>query len=245
MKKFEEVFDINDYEIETDEGYVDINKLMVTEKYDVYKVVIGNKEIKCADKHIFIDENNKEVYAIDSLGHKIKTDEGIQEVTSVVSLGYSENMYDLELKEHHKYYTNGILSHNTTVVGGYLLHMAVFNEKYHIACLANKLDQAQEILSRIQESYEGLPWFLQMGVKTWNKRSMELGNKTKVFVAATSKNAVRGKSLNCLGGGTIITVENKNTRQVKNVNFTDLEREYNADLFGVNQEPESRNIIRI
>lgn len=231
MKKFTEVIDINDYEIETDIGFIDIEKLMETIEYDVYEITFETKKLKCADKHILISENDDEVYAIDSLGVKIKTDTGIEEVTKVEYLGYKETMYDLQLKSHHKYYTNGVLSHNTTVVGGFLLHMALFNERYNIACLANKLDQAQEILQRIQESYEGLPWFLQQGVKTWNKRSIHLGNGTKVFVAATSKNAVRGKSLNCLGEETIITVENKNTRNVKNISFGELEREYATDIF--------------
>ncbi len=232
MKKFINTYDIDDYQVYTDQGYIDIETLMETVEYELYQVTLETKIIKCADKHILINELDEEVYAIDSIDHKIKTDNGLEKVLEVRSLGYKEKMYDLQLSEHHKYYTNGILSHNTTVVGGYLLHMAIFNKKYNIACLANKLEQAQEILTRIQESYEGLPWFLQMGVKTWNKRSMELGNGTKVFVAATSKNAVRGKSLNCLGGDTLITVENKKTHAVKNVSFSDLEKEYANELFG-------------
>ena len=231
MKKFTEVIDIDDYEVLTDDGFVDIERLMTTIEYDVYEISFETKKLKCADEHILITEDDRQVYAINSLGLKIKTDNGIEEVTKVEFLDYKETMYDLKLKTHNKYYTNGVLSHNTTVVGGFLLHMALFNDKYNIACLANKLEQAQEILQRIQESYEGLPWFLQQGVKTWNKRSIQLGNGTKVFVAATSKNAVRGKSLNCLGEDTIITVENKNTRAVKNVSFGELEREYATNIF--------------
>lgn len=89
-----------------------------------------------------------------------------------------------------------IPTHNTTTVAGYLLHAAIFNKNFNIAILANKGDQAQEILERMQGMFEELPWFLQPGVKVWNKRSITLGNGTRVFTAATSGSAIRGKSMN-------------------------------------------------
>lgn len=225
MKKFLDVIDIDDYEIETDKGWIDIEKVMLTEEYKVYAVMTKTKTIKCADKHIFIDENDNEVYAIDSVGVNVKTDTGIERIESVVDLGYSESMYDIQMKEHHKFYTNGILSHNTTVVAGYLLHLAIFNKTFTIACLANKRDQAQEILGRIQLMYESLPWYLQMGVKGWNKGDIWLDNGTKIFIAATSSSAVRGRSLNCLGPQTPITLQHKNTLGIKTVQMHELERE--------------------
>lgn len=87
-------------------------------------------------------------------------------------------------------------THNTTVVAGYLLHAAIFNKSYNIAILANKGSQAQEIMERLQAMYEELPWFLQPGVKVWNKKSITLGNGTRVFTASTSSSSIRGRSLN-------------------------------------------------
>lgn len=225
MKKFIDVIDIDDYEIETDIGFIPVEKVMLTEEYNVYAVITKTKTIKCADKHILIDENDNEIFAIDSLGVKIKTDDGIETVEGVIDLGYSESMYDIQMESHHKFYTNGILSHNTTVVAGYLLHLAIFNKTFTIACLANKRDQAQEILGRIQLMYESLPWFLQMGVKGWNKGDIWLDNGTKIFIAATSSSAVRGRSLNCLGPQTPITLQHKNTLGIKTVQMHQLERE--------------------
>lgn len=229
MKKFIEVIDVEDYEIETEEGWKDIEKSMLTEEYQVYAVMTKNRSMKCADKHIFIDEHDNEVFAIDSHGVNIKTKDGFEKVEQIIDLGYKESMYDIQMKDHHKFYTNGFLSHNTTVVGGYLLHLAVFNKSFTIACLANKRDQAQEILGRIQLMYERLPWFLQMGVKGWNKGDVWLGNGTKIFIAATSGSAVRGRSLNCLGPQTPITVQHKNTLGIKTVQMHELERELRAN----------------
>ena len=228
MKKFIDVIDIEDYEIETDIGFVDIKKIMKTEKYKVYSIITKTKTIKCADKHILIDEFDNEIFAIDSLNKNIKTTDGIEKVEDIIDMGYEEEMFDLELSHHHKYYTNGLLSHNTTVVAGYLLHLAVFNKDYTIACLANKRDQAQEILGRIQLMYERLPWFLQMGVKGWNKGDIWLDSGTKVFIAATSGSAVRGRSLNCFVPDTQITVQRKDTLDIKTVQMHELEKELHA-----------------
>lgn len=237
MKKFIDVVDVDDYEIETDIGWIDIDKVMLTEEYDVYAVITKNRAIKCADKHILIDENDNEVFAIDSKGTMIKTKDGLERVECILDLGYKESMYDLQLAEHHKFYSNGILSHNTTVVAGYLLHLAVFNKSYTIACLANKRDQAQEILGRIQLMYERLPWFLQMGVKVWNKGNIELETGTKIFIAATSGSAVRGRSLNCFGPKTPVTLQNKNTLGIKTVQMNELEKELHDYHIETNTRP--------
>jgi ATP-dependent Clp protease ATP-binding subunit ClpC len=55
-----------------------------------------------------------------NVGDYIITDNKQDEVISVTNLGYNEVMYDLELVEgsNRRYYTNGILSHNTQLVKG-------------------------------------------------------------------------------------------------------------------------------
>ena len=62
--------------------------------------------------------DHEEVYAEDiDVGDEIITENGISIVTHVENTGIMENMYDLELSENsdHRYYTNGILSHNTLI----------------------------------------------------------------------------------------------------------------------------------
>ena len=233
MKKFVEVYDVDEYEIFTPEGWINIEKTMLTEPYDVYEVKFDIPELnlKCADNHILMSTDNEEIFAINAIGSEIKTIFGPSKVISVERVADAENMYDLQLPYYHQYYTNGVVSHNTTVVGGYLLHLALFNQDYTIACLANKRDQAAEILGRIKLMYERLPWFLQLGVSTWNKSYIVLGNNTRIFISATGGSAVRGKSLNCFGGQTGITVQHKITKKMKHISFEQLEEEYNADLF--------------
>ncbi len=86
---------------------------------------------------------------------------------------------------------------STTVVS-YLLHYAVFNASVNIGILANKAQTARELLGRLQTAYENLPKWMQQGIISWNKGSMELENGSKILAASTSASAVRGMSFNIL-----------------------------------------------
>lgn len=91
-----------------------------------------------------------------------------------------------------------IPTHNSTTVVSYLLHYALFNDNIRIAILANKAETARELLGRLQLSYENLPKWLQQGVGSWNKGSLELENGSKIVAASTSSSAVRGNSFNII-----------------------------------------------
>ena len=86
----------------------------------------------------------------------------------------------------------------TTTTVGYMLWAAIFNEEYTIGILANKGQLARDILGRIQKAYEYLPQWLQQGIMTWNKGSLELENGSKIFAYATSAGGVRGGTYNLI-----------------------------------------------
>lgn len=119
MRKFTEIKDNTEWEVLTDSGYQDIEKSNVTIPYRVYRLVTQNHTLECADDHIVFDADYNEVYVKDlAPGSLIQTETGLEEVINVNSLKAKEAMYDLTLPAHteHRYYTNGILSHNTTVL---------------------------------------------------------------------------------------------------------------------------------
>jgi hypothetical protein len=132
LKKITKTTKISEYEVLTDDGFVDIEALHETIPYEVYHLKLSDgKEIKCADNHIvFVTQYHEttfepidltEVFVKDlQIGSfvMVSDDNGNlteSEVIEVTNLGYEEVMYDLELKEgsNRRYYTNGILSHNT------------------------------------------------------------------------------------------------------------------------------------
>jgi len=86
----------------------------------------------------------------------------------------------------------------TTTSAAYILWYTIFQDAKNVAILANKATAAREVLARYQVMFEGLPIWLQQGVKSWNKGDIELENGSKVFTAATSASGIRGKSVNLL-----------------------------------------------
>ena len=86
---------------------------------------------------------------------------------------------------------------STTCVS-YLLHYAVFNDNVNIAILANKASTARDLLGRLQLAYENLPSWMQQGIISWNKGSLELENGSKISANSTSSSAVRGGSYNVI-----------------------------------------------
>ena len=86
---------------------------------------------------------------------------------------------------------------STTCVS-YLLHYAIFNDNVNIAILANKASTARDLLGRLQLAYENLPKWMQQGIISWNKGSLELENGSKISANSTSSSAVRGGSYNVI-----------------------------------------------
>lgn len=200
MRKFIESLNVSDYEVYTEDGWKDITHSHLTIPYSVYLIRLENgMELKCADTHILIDDLGNEVFAAESLGVKIQTTEGPSKVVYVKDLKYEESMYDLTVNSQtHTYYTNDILSHNTTTAVVLILWYVLFNPDKTVAVLGNKWDTSQEILERFRMAYQALPEWLQHGIVEWNKRSVVLENQSKVFGAASSSDSIRGKSVNFL-----------------------------------------------
>ena len=129
LKKITKSIDLNHFSILTENGFEKVIKLHETIPYEVYHLKLEDgKELKCADNHIVFDGELNEVFVKNlSIGDGIcVNDNGIlvlSNVSELNKLGYEEVMYDFELNEdsNRRYYTNGILSHNTTIIEGLAL----------------------------------------------------------------------------------------------------------------------------
>lgn len=86
----------------------------------------------------------------------------------------------------------------STIVRGFILWYAMFHADQLVAMLANKLALAKEQLQLLRDSYIALPFWLQPGVKLWNKMSIQFSNNTRILVAATTVDGIRGFSPNLL-----------------------------------------------
>ena len=240
-KKFIESYDVSDYEVLTDEGWVDIVKTNKTIEYDVWELTTETHSLSCADNHIVFNEDFKEIFVANLMQQdKIHTDAGLEHVRYVTKTDSKENMYDLQLSNdsNHRYYTNGILSHNTTIMTIYSLWLTCFQSDKTVLIVANKEDTAIKILRRIRMAYEHLPNWLKPGVKQWGKTEVVFANDSRITISSTSSSSSRGETANCVTGDATLNLKDKNTKETFNITFKDL-----ADILKKNGKIENITII--
>ena len=167
-------------------------------------VYLGNPNLKKANTpHEFTEEQviefikckNDPVYFAKNYIKIVSLDEGLTQF----------HPYDFQEKLIQNFHENRFnickmprqTGKSTTSVS-YLLHYAVFNDSTNIGILANKAATARDLLGRLQTAYENLPKWMQQGIISWNKGSLELENGSKILAASTSASAVRGMSFNIL-----------------------------------------------
>lgn len=200
-KKFTDVVEHN---FKSDFGTV--KRAFRTVPYRAWRLTTETKSLIGADKHRVIREDGSCAWLEDLVaGDRIKTDVGIETVVSCRDLGVSVHMYDIQVEtddendpNNHLFYSDGILSHNTTVAAGYLLWKAMFRPDTTILIAANKLSQALEIMDRIRFAYEHLPDHIRAGVTEYNKGTVTFDNGSKITARATSSDAGRGLSITTL-----------------------------------------------
>ena len=132
----------------------------------------------------------------------------IQEYMKIVSLDEGLvpfKMYDFQQNMVQTFHDNRFTicklprqSGKSTTIIAYLLHYVLFNQNVNVAILANKSSTARDILGRLQLGYENLPKWLQQGVVSWNKGSLDLENGSSILAASTSASAIRGGSYNII-----------------------------------------------
>lgn len=199
-RKFVETFDVSDWEVLTDTGWEDISSSNKTIPYEIYELHTSDNILKGADNHIVFNEFEEEIFIKDLLpGDKILTDNGTSTVQNIVSTGVEDHMYDLSVASaNHRYYTNGVLSHNTQCSACYLLWYAMFHPNQTILVMANNFAGAQEIMQRIRFSYEECADHIRDAVVEYNKLSLVFENGSRIISRATTASAARGLSVNLL-----------------------------------------------
>jgi hypothetical protein len=86
----------------------------------------------------------------------------------------------------------------STISCMYILWITFFTKDYTVAVLANKQRAATELMDDIKNAYYEMPDWLKPGQKEWNELNIEFDNGSKIIAAATSKDAIRGQSINLL-----------------------------------------------
>ncbi len=178
QRKFVEKFNVSNYEILTDTGWVDVKKTLKTIPYEVYEMSTENFELRCAGKHILFDSNLNEVFVEDlNVGDLVFTIDGPEHITQIKRTYESESMFDLQLSNdsNKRYYTNGFLSHNTNVGKTlFLCHIATALTRlgYNVLYVSGEMDE-NLIAQRVDANFLDMPmndFNLDMDKKSYLKK---------------------------------------------------------------------------
>jgi hypothetical protein len=114
----------------------------------------------------------------------------------------------------------------TTISTIFITHFLIFNELKNVAILANREKTAIEIINKVKSAYVGLPLWLQQGISDryggWTKTSIGLENGCKCVASSTAAAAIRGMTISCVVGDTVITVKDKETGKIKDITMEEL-----------------------
>ena len=140
--------------------------------------------VKCAQDPFYFIEKYMKIVTIDS---------GVQVI----------KLYDFQREMINKFVNEKFIlakcarqSGKTIGVESFILWSILFKDNYRVGMFANKFDTSKKILKEIKYSYEQLPMWLQQGVITWNKHSIELENGSSITSSSTSGDAGRSRTYN-------------------------------------------------
>jgi len=74
----------------------------------------------------------------------------------------------------------------------------LFNNNKNVLVTANNLGTSVEILDKIRDIYQQLPFFLQQGIVNWNQKFMVFENKSRIKGFATTKTSSIGQAADFL-----------------------------------------------
>jgi hypothetical protein len=187
--------------VKTDTGYEPVSNIHITQPYKHYNIVTEDGfKLTCADNHILFDSEFNEIFTKDlRVGDIIKTEKGNSIIKEIFSDNHKTSMFDLTVVHpNHRFFTNGILSHNTISSSIFMLHTILFNNDKNIMIVANKGDTAVEIVDKIKSIYTLLPFFLKPGIKTWNQKSLTFENGCRIKTSARTKTPAIGFTIDVL-----------------------------------------------
>lgn len=188
-------------EIYTDTGLKPISNIYLTKPFIQYNIKLDNGYyITCADTHILFNESMHEIFAKDlKIGDKLITDKGISEVIYISIKNTPVCMFDVTvLDDNHRFWSNGILSHNSTTTGIFCLWKILFHPDTNGLVLSKSGPAGKDLIKKIKDMYLYLPYHLKVGTLKWNQSSCSFDNNSSISTEAFSPTAGLGQTINML-----------------------------------------------
>lgn len=199
--KIVDEYKISDIEILTDTGYQPITNLYLTKPFENYFIKLENGYVfEGADTHILFDENYNEIFIKDlKIGDKIITDIGISTINHIENKKYEMCMGDLTIDNtNHRFYSNGLLSHNSVTTGIYALWKTLFNIDNNALILSKSGGAGRDLVKKVKDMYLYLPYHLKCGTLKWNQGEVSFDNGSSFKTEAFGPTAGLGSTINTL-----------------------------------------------
>ena len=200
-KTIEEIELDKSIEILTDTGFEPVSRLMISKPFEIYKITLDNGYwLECADEHIVFDRQGNEVFVKNlKLGDLILTDTGRNAVVKIEVDTTKVCMSDITVDSvNHAFYSNGILSHNSTTTAIYCLWMILFHPDKNALILSKSGPAGKDLISKIKDMYAYLPYYLKCGTMKWNQTEISFDNNSNIATEAFSSTAGLGKTISFL-----------------------------------------------
>jgi len=200
-KKILNSINLNNIEIETDNGFKPISAIHITQPYTIWKITLENGVfLEGADNHVLFDENYNHIFIkYLKINDLIQTKYGLSKIIEIKKYIQKISMYDVTVDSlEHRFYSNNILSHNTTTISAFFAWKLCFSNDRNHLILANKEKTTIEIVSKVVDVFRGLPFFLKPGIKNIGATGLSLDNGCKLVSQATTKTASIGFTIHVL-----------------------------------------------
>ena len=201
ISKYVDEYSIKDnIEVYTDTGFSKVSSISVTKPFEIYELSTKSFTLECADTHIVFDRDYNEVFVKDlHIGDYIQTKNSLEQVTSIKKKDISICMGDLSLNDsNHRFYSNGILSHNSTTTAIYCLWKILFSIDKNALILSKSGPAGRDLVAKIKDMYLYLPYYLKCGTMKWNQSEISFDNNCSITTEAFSPTAGLGKTINIL-----------------------------------------------
>jgi len=122
----------------------------------------------------------------------------------------------------------------STISAAYSLWLALFHREKNVVVIATKLATAQEFMTKVKTMLDSLPpWLVMPDLVGESVKYLHFSNGSRIKAIPTSKDAGRGSAVSvfiideCIASDSIITIRNKNTGEIKNIEISSLyEKQY-------------------
>ena len=139
--------------VRSPEGWSLVTHICKTKQLPVWRIETRDSVLECADFHLVHTQLTGFVHARDvRVGDLITYVDGVTAVVSAEFTGRYEELYDIRVEnESHTYYSNGILSHNSTGIGVSELFKFHLIKDYKALYLAPMKEHVKTFADRLME----------------------------------------------------------------------------------------------